>query len=1504
MVHLKDARVRTAVLCLALLLALGPPSRASLPVYATGAPWTFSGRVLEGTKPLEPPESLPAADVRLKLYGSNTPGVLGVELTPSSTNNDGWFELTTTEVVWEFFSIVLIVPRTYSAGGCSSVGGSCLSDTWIQYAYPYDGKILSSNRFWILPPATATPVATATPTPSPSRTATTVPPTATRTNTSWASSTPTRTSPPATATASPTLPRYTPTPTATHSSCRQLLDNGGFETGSFAPWEVSGPAWIGPGHESEFSAWLAGTDGAVVELTQGASISSRFGSVPLTFWWLVESEYEQPRDRLRLLVRRTGGEDLLGEWQALAPFGQWRPESLDLSAYIGQSITLVFLVFTDARTPSTFRVDDVSLLGCGAGGATPTPTLTTQPGSPVVLDLCARAETWINELKPTWNYGANSTMEVGFGAGQNEPFGHRYGLVRFELDFLPPGTVVDTAYLLLGLQSAGGVSSVQIPIYAVGDPWDEMSVTWATQPNILPDIVTTAYVGSTPYTTAQWDIRALVQHWVNGDLPNHGLELRGPESAFWQRVFEAGIYSGLCPGLHLEVRAPVPFPTPTSIPTLTPTITPTPVCLYSDAAGNTFSTASLLPSANISYTEEYICPSNDWDYWKFHVDSNQWISITLNHWLTNIDTDIYLYPPAGGQALAKSLNPAGMEDSIEYWAYVPGDWVVLVTGKYASDWSKDWPYRLRVSTCIDDQAGNTFQAARVISTSLPAAGTQWVYSDYICPQGDEDWWQFSMPGGQTTTVTIKLTNLPADYRIELWDSDQKLQKYNYASGTGNKTITWTVSPSWVPLGGFPSNWRVRVYGAPSGSGSAYHTTQPYHLEVSMAGAVDLTIQELEVTQGIQDLNNSVAQVNGKLTRARVYVGVSPPVTSLSDLVVRLYGWSGNYNGTALPGSPLTFGPATYAVTSTSVTNMRLALGSTFNFPIPSTWLTHGTLYLRAEVNPGEIVPETNYANNYLMDSVKCGSCDAVNLALVAVTSGGITVSLQSSLVTQMLSYFKDAYPMSQLNVWTLASGAFEATRNYAAASSQPGVCSSAWGDLAGEMSDFYDNWSNRPAHAFVYGLLNQNVPHCAPTGGCHLGCSSGSGNGSCGILSADAGETLAHEVGHTLGRAHAPCGLGGATPDSGWPNGTNPGAIIGQVGVRWTQSTVYGPNTPDLMSYCNNAWISPYTYWGLWGGLCGLYSSSLDAASTGAPAPHVIVAGQISGDTVVLRPFWVQDYPAGEHDAPGEGPYSIELRNASGSALFVRRFALAAYGEDPHHAGDRFHEILPFYPGTARIVLRHGDLVLAAVEVSAHKPTVTLLNPNGGESWDGPGNHTITWSAEDADGDPLVANLLYSGDGGTSWMPLALGVTGSSYVVNAGDLPGSNQALVMVRVTDGVNTAEDASDAPFRVGFKPPLAFVLGPENGATLPAGAPVAFSGLATDPEDGPLHGEALLWVSDRDGLLGHGDDIAVESLSPGAHRITLSVADGDGLVGSSSITVYVGQRHLYLPVLVRRP
>jgi hypothetical protein len=77
-------------------------------------------------------------------------------------------------------------------------------------------------------------------------------------------------------------------------------------------------------------------------------------------------------------------------------------------------------------------------------------------------------------------------------------------------------------------------------------------------------------------------------------------------------------------------------------------------------------------------------------------------------------------------------------------------------------------------------------------------------------------------------------------------------------------------------------------------------------------------------------------------------------------------------------------------------------------------------------------------------------------------------------------------------------------------------------------------------------------------------------------------ESMAHELGHNHGREHAPCvteggEIVGVDPDFPYSNGG-----IGVWGYdRRTQSLVDPGQASDLMGYCNNKWISDYTYAGL-----------------------------------------------------------------------------------------------------------------------------------------------------------------------------------------------------------------------------------------------------------------------------------------------------------------------------------
>jgi hypothetical protein len=99
---------------------------------------------------------------------------------------------------------------------------------------------------------------------------------------------------------------------------------------------------------------------------------------------------------------------------------------------------------------------------------------------------------------------------------------------------------------------------------------------------------------------------------------------------------------------------------------------------------------------------------------------------------------------------------------------------------------------------------------------------------------------------------------------------------------------------------------------------------------------------------------------------------------------------------------------------------------------------------------------------------------------------------------------------------------------------------------------------------------------------------------------------------------------------------------------------------------------------------------------------------------------------------------------------------------------------------------------------------------------------------------------------------------------------------------------------------KPPLIFLLEPQDGQRAAIGERIVFTGLATDREDGPVPEEDLQWFSDIDGLLGHGANVDTE-LSPGAHTITLLAEDADGLVGESTVQVFVGAMH-YMPLILK--
>jgi hypothetical protein len=87
----------------------------------------------------------------------------------------------------------------------------------------------------------------------------------------------------------------------------------------------------------------------------------------------------------------------------------------------------------------------------------------------------------------------------------------------------------------------------------------------------------------------------------------------------------------------------------------------------------------------------------------------------------------------------------------------------------------------------------------------------------------------------------------------------------------------------------------------------------------------------------------------------------------------------------------------------------------------------------------------------------------------------------------------------------------------------------------------------------------------------------------------------------------------------------------------------------------------------------------------------------------------------------------------------------------------------------------------------------------------------------------------------------------------------------------------------------PPQVTISTPVDGSVFTQGAMISFSGSASDTEDGNL-GPSLQWTSSVNGPIGTGVAFSTSALSVGAHTITASVTDSDGLQATDSIAITV--------------
>jgi hypothetical protein len=161
---------------------------------------------------------------------------------------------------------------------------------------------------------------------------------------------------------------------------------------------------------------------------------------------------------------------------------------------------------------------------------------------------------------------------------------------------------------------------------------------------------------------------------------------------------------------------------------------------------------------------------------------------------------------------------------------------------------------------------------------------------------------------------------------------------------------------------------------------------------------------------------------------------------------------------------------------------------------------------------------------------------------------------------------------------------------------------------------------NAPKDVYYYGIFN---PKATFQSFCDLGCLRGlsgrvedpndaSQRASVGTGYAGQEATMPHEIGHAHGRAHADCGdLDPITVDPAFPYAN---ARIGVWGYDLTKKEFIGPDVgSDMMAYCDNVWISDYTFTALFKRIATVSTASLTSKIVDR-APRVYRFLNVDGD--------------------------------------------------------------------------------------------------------------------------------------------------------------------------------------------------------------------------------------------------------------------------------------------------
>jgi hypothetical protein len=382
-----------------------------------------------------------------------------------------------------------------------------------------------------------------------------------------------------------------------------------------------------------------------------------------------------------------------------------------------------------------------------------------------------------------------------------------------------------------------------------------------------------------------------------------------------------------------------------------------------------------------------------------------------------------------------------------------------------------------------------------------------------------------------------------------------------------------------PVGGDSGN---------SGAGGAGGSVNPVGGDAGAGGstvmnpfadASGVTITQIAIYQGVK----VQLMKDGQLGVPKA------PVVAGREALVRLWVTTdGNYNGKPVTARFNINGADPVETTTTVPANPDDPdLNSTINLKIPGASIQPGMQYSVGLLQPSEDSKGPNPGARYPgegfapTDTQSAGKTLKIVLVPIAYGADGSN-RLPDTSPAQLQGYkdlFYAMYPAPEIDL---------TVRDPVQYNQGISANGNGWEQLLGYIGQVRAN-DNAPYEAYYYGVFSPGQSFnefCA--GGCVAGLGNigpvsddysrhaiGLGFGGGGQPSEITWETAVHEIGHTHGRYHSPCG-GAAGADPQYPHD---GALLGEWGYNLVTQQLYGPdNFTDVMGYCQPIWVSDYTF--------------------------------------------------------------------------------------------------------------------------------------------------------------------------------------------------------------------------------------------------------------------------------------------------------------------------------------